>query len=649
VTGNPERNKLSLTSVILENIKSTITMFKRTSSYKIAGVLIILAFNCTCVFAGKIIYVDDDANGVNDGSSWQNAYKYLQDALADANSFEKPVEIRVAQGIYKPDKGLNQTAGNRNASFNLIDNVTLSGGYAGVTESEPNEQNIEKYETILSGDLAGDDVESENPMISSISRRENSIHIINNNKTAILYGLTITRGNAHSENGGGIYNDTGNLTLRNCNICNNTSDSGGGIYNTNGSLNIQDCTIKGNSTVFTGGGIFKYQGSVDMTNCIFEENSANYSGGGLCNLRGSFNLNNCVFNKNFTLDDEYGSGGAIYNYGSSGPPNLNKQKLIDCTFTENSAPFMGGGIYNTETELFLSNCKFIRNTTSSGGGLYNYYGNSVLNNCSFIGNLAARHGGGIYNGNNCMISLNNCCFCGNQALQNGGGICYLTINRVYTNTILNNCVLFGNKAGNLGGGIFCSGRLEPLVSNTIIWLNTALQGNQIALLVLGFSYCSPTFKYNNIQGGLSEIYQEYEENIIEWKDSNVDVDPLFANPGYWDPNGTPDYLNDDFWVDGDYHLKSQAGRFDLNTQTWIQDDETSPCIDTGDPNSPIGLEPFPNGGRINMGAYGGTSEASKSYFGKPVCTTIVAGDINGDCKVDVLDFEIMLLHWLEEH
>lgn len=66
------------------------------------------------------------------------------------------------------------------------------------------------------------------------------------------------------------------------------------------------------------------------------------------------------------------------------------------------------------------------------------------------------------------------------------------------------------------------------------------------------------------------------------------------------------------WIDGDYHLKSQVGRWDQNSQSWIQDDVTSPCIDAGDPNSPIGHEPFPNGGIINMGAYGGTEEASMS-------------------------------------
>ena len=64
--------------------------------------------------------------------------------------------------------------------------------------------------------------------------------------------------------------------------------------------------------------------------------------------------------------------------------------------------------------------------------------------------------------------------------------------------------------------------------------------------------------------------------------------------------------------------------------------------------SPIGEEPFPNGGRINMGAYGGTAEASKSYFSEPPCETIIAGDINGDCKVDFVDLSILAYHWLEE-
>jgi len=45
--------------------------------------------------------------------------------------------------------------------------------------------------------------------------------------------------------------------------------------------------------------------------------------------------------------------------------------------------------------------------------------------------------------------------------------------------------------------------------------------------------------------------------------------------------------------------------------------------------------------------YGGTAESSKSYFGEPVCETIVAGDINGNCKVDITDLWFMTSHWLE--
>ena len=63
---------------------------------------------------------------------------------------------------------------------------------------------------------------------------------------------------------------------------------------------------------------------------------------------------------------------------------------------------------------------------------------------------------------------------------------------------------------------------------------------------------------------------------------------------------------------------------------------------------PIGLESFPNGGFVNMGAYGSTPEASKTYFGEPVCGMIVAGDINGDCQVNMADLEIMALHWTDE-
>ena len=52
------------------------------------------------------------------------------------------------------------------------------------------------------------------------------------------------------------------------------------------------------------------------------------------------------------------------------------------------------------------------------------------------------------------------------------------------------------------------------------------------------------------------------------------------------------------------------------------------------------------GGRVNMEAYGGTEQDSKSYFGTTPCQIIMAGDINGDCRVNFVDFAILAGHWL---
>ena len=73
----------------------------------VMGLCLTLALACAA--GGKIIYVDDDANAPGDGKSWVTAYRYLQDALADAKAADKPVEIRIAQGIYKPNQRTDQT------------------------------------------------------------------------------------------------------------------------------------------------------------------------------------------------------------------------------------------------------------------------------------------------------------------------------------------------------------------------------------------------------------------------------------------------------------------------------------------------------------------------------------------------------------
>ena len=95
----------------------------------------------------------------------------------------------------------------------------------------------------------------------------------------------------------------------------------------------------------------------------------------------------------------------------------------------------------------------------------------------------------------------------------------------------------------------------------------------------------------------------------------------FWNNGFSMPAGIGNMENDPRFVDvtnNDFHLKSQYGRWDGSG--WVYDSVTSPCIDAGDSTDDYSNEPTPNGGRINIGAYGNTKEASKSYSTTPTPT-----------------------------
>jgi hypothetical protein len=296
----------------------------------------------------------------------------------------------------------------------------------------------------------------------------------------------------------------------------------------------------------------------------------------------------------------------------------------------------GGGIYCYESSPHIIDCLITANTAEYGGGIRCNNSNPTIIRCLISNNTATSDGGGVSNRGR-SLTLNNCLVTGNKARRSGGGITCTKVN-------LLNCTVFGNRAGSRGGGIFFF-IVSGGINNSILYGNAAADGNEFARIPPGAGGCYPYgLKItHSIVGSDRNAFDIPQCYIGEW----LQVDPLFAQPGYWDSNSTPDDPNDDYWVDGDYHLKSQASRWDPKIQSWVIDDVTSPCIDTGDPNIPIGLEPFPNGGRINMGAYGGTAEASKSYFGEPLCQTIIAGDINGDCKVDFQDFAIMVSRWSE--
>ena len=98
---------------------------------------------------------------------------------------------------------------------------------------------------------------------------------------------------------------------------------------------------------------------------------------------------------------------------------------------------------------------------------------------------------------------------------------------------------------------------------------------------------------------------------------NTNVDPGFYLNGYWADMNDISVSVDPFdssavWIEGDYHLTSEVGRWDALFRNWVTDAYSSRLIDAGDPNSDWSDEPLPSGERINMGAYGGTNQASLS-------------------------------------
>ena len=115
---------------------------------------------------------------------------------------------------------------------------------------------------------------------------------------------------------------------------------------------------------------------------------------------------------------------------------------------------------------------------------------------------------------------------------------------------------------------------------------------------------------------------------------NIDQPPLFAVVN--DPCAPGQY---------DYHLQSRAGRYEPGDPCrgqgqWVLDAFTSPCIDAGDPTADPRAESAPNGGRANMGAYGGAEYASRS-----TSEWLNLSDMNHDGIVDVRDFAAFSSDW----
>ncbi len=173
--------------------------------------------------------------------------------------------------------------------------------------------------------------------------------------------------------------------------------------------------------------------------------------------------------------------------------------------------------------------------------------------------------------------------------------------------------------------IYIDGQLDASETLSV----SSIMNDVQPLIIAGmWDYCgrSPQF-ITGLHGFIDDI-RIYDralssEEVEQLYQSTTENDPLFADAEY-----------------GDYHLKSERGRYWPEHDIWVLDEVTSSCIDAGDPDADFSAERNPNGGRINIGAYGGSYYASMSRWWP-------FGDVNHDGVVDWKDFAIVADTWLE--
>ena len=215
-------------------------------------------------------------------------------------------------------------------------------------------------------------------------QRASRAFIFNNyeSATSVLQGLTVMDGN---------------------------SDVGGAVAILYSSPRIEGCVFRANSAI-NGGAILCINGNIEINNCTFTDNRGDEygSGGAIIVSGGQITITHCIFSANTAA----GYGGAIFAYAID-------QRIDNCTFIGNICTVGGGAIHQTDGFLTATNCAVLNNSTNAFGGGFRFSSySSGLNisifNCTFSGNKADFGGGGIYN-HNSYLEVSNSILWGNGA------------------------------------------------------------------------------------------------------------------------------------------------------------------------------------------------------------------------------------------
>lgn len=394
------------------------------------------------------VYVKADATGLNDGTSWQNAFTDLSVAINTTISGE----IWIAAGVYKPSTDYNGVVptDNRLKTFRLKRNILLYGGFAG-NEVSFMQRNPTENKTVLSGDIGitGDST-------------DNTYHVLTNNyissaDSTVLDGITVTKGQANlcyasERDGAGIYisySPGTKFIIRNCVFENNNGCQGGAMYIFNAVPVIENCLFKKNKGT-SGGAIYLDHCNAIIRNNVFTENTADGTSTSL-------------------------QGGAIYISAYSSPIITNN------LFTKNYARNQGGAIdVNTNYHTTIANNIITENKSKKGGGIYLDFSQTYFFNNVIARNYATEYGGAIY------------------------------VNYAYDPKFINNTIAL-NKAGVAGGGAYMDAGNVKFI-NSILYYNTSPDGKQVNATTMRsdwFPHFYNSSIENGKQGILSTVAYDY--------------------------------------------------------------------------------------------------------------------------------------------
>ena len=353
-----------------------------------------------------IIFVDDDAAPGGDGSSWDTAFRHLQDALDPGiDGPRAPVEIRVAQGVYFPDLSESDPTllGARTATFRLEENMLVLGGFAGLTGDDPDARAPSDFLTILSGDLAQNDDAGIPTALD-----DNAYHVLETwfTTAVLLEGVVVSGGRANrpfedgwwparrDDSGGGMLLVDSDAVVRDCLFTENQGDANASVW----------VALEGPfAFVEAGAGAVLVAGGAPVfENTDFVRNRANRIGGAVSVNRSSASFSRCDFVENSVGLAGFGDvnyGGALADASFGGPAG--SAAYDRCRFLNNRCEeFAGGGgaLFTIFSGATFSNSLFLANSTDGPGGAMalDNVADVRFNNVTVAGNVSGSGAGGVH-------------------------------------------------------------------------------------------------------------------------------------------------------------------------------------------------------------------------------------------------------------